>query len=202
MIKFLVRSDSFKEARRIMANLPQLWFSHFRDLDQFRRDFDDLFDRLIGGHQVGTPGGMTASPSIPALESFVENGRLVVRADLPGIDPKDVEVSVNENNLLIRAVRQHDNKSQERAWVHREVSYGSFERSISLPQGVSADEVTATYRSGVLELTMPLPRLATGRKVPIQIQSGGADSKTIEAGSQSKASQSTSSSEAGNSKSA
>ncbi len=160
-----------------MANLPQLWFSHFRDLDQFRRDFDDLFDRMIGGERRPQ---MVASAASPALDSYVENGRLVVRADLPGIDPKEVEVSVIDNNLVIRAVRQNDHKNQNRAWVHREVSYGSFERSIPLPQGISADDVRASYRSGVLELSMPLPKIATGRKIPIQID--GAGNSNIDSG--------------------
>jgi HSP20 family protein len=147
-----------------MANDPQAW-SPFRELDRFRRDFDDLFDRFLGGRFSREPRS-----SAPSLESYVEDGKLVVRADLPGIDPKDVEITVAGDQLTIRGKRERSGEQKSGAFIHREVSYGSFERTIKLPAGVSHEDIKASYSNGVLELSALLPGQSKSRKVPIQVE--------------------------------
>jgi HSP20 family protein len=143
----------------------QTW-SSFRELDRFRRQFDDLLNRFLGGR-----AGHESEPElIPALESFVDQGRLVVRADLPGIDPKDVEITVSGDQLTIRGKRERVREEKDPALVHREVSYGSFERSVRLPEGVKPEEIKAAFHNGVLELTVPVPDQPKIRKVPIQVE--------------------------------
>ncbi len=154
-----------------MANEPRVW-SPLRELTHFRRDFDDLFDRLLGG-RLGP--AFSKSTELPALESFIDNDKLVVRADLPGIDPKDVEVTVTGDTLTLRGKREQRLEESSANFIHSEVSYGSFERSLKLPGGVNADDVKASYRNGVLELTMPVPKDAAARKVTIQIEGQGKD---------------------------
>jgi HSP20 family protein len=154
-----------------MANVPSLWSSAFKDLDQLRREFDDVFERALG-HRAFDRESMRAA--MPAIESYIDNETLVVRADLPGIDPKDVEVSVVGNNLVIRGRRESKKEEKGRDYYHREISYGSFERSIPLLDGVKADQIKASYKNGVLELTAPLPKEAAARKVPITMESESA----------------------------
>jgi HSP20 family protein len=151
-----------------MANVPERWLPTFRGLDQMRRDFDDLFDRLLGRRGLSIEA---AHPAIPAIESYVDKDALVVRADLPDIDPKNVDISVVGNNLVIRGQRESTKEEKGRDYYHREISYGSFERSIPLPEGVKAEQIKASYKNGVLELTAPLPRESAARKVPITIES-------------------------------
>ncbi len=145
-----------------MANEPQAW-SPFRELDRFRRDFDDLFDRFLGGRLT-----RQSQSSGPPLESYVDNGKLIVRADLPGIDPKDVEITATGDQLTIRGKREQRHEEKGRDFLHREVAYGSFERVVKLPGGVNPDDIKASYNNGVLELTVLLPEQARTRKVPIQ----------------------------------
>jgi HSP20 family protein len=145
-----------------MANEPQTW-SPFRELDRFRRDFDDLFDRFLGGRL-----SRQSPRSGPALEAYVDSGRLVVRADLPGIDPKDVEITATGDQLTIRGKREQRHEEKGRDFIHREVAYGSFERVVKLPAGVDPDQIKASYNNGVLELTVPLPEQSQTRRVPIQ----------------------------------
>lgn len=147
-----------------MANDVQMW-SPFRELDRFRRDFDDLFDRFLGGRMTREPRA-----AAPSIESYVEDGKLIVRADLPGIDPKDVEITAAGDQLLIRGKRERRDEQKRGEFIHREVSYGSFERTIKLPEGVKPDDIKAAYNNGVLELTVPLPEQAKTRKVPIQVE--------------------------------
>ena len=149
-----------------MAREIQTW-SPFRELDSFRRSFDDMFDRLLGGW---SPGEAMRATGAPAIESFVEDGKLVIRADLPGIEPKDVEVSVTGDTLTLRGKREKTHEEKGRNYLRREVSYGSFERSVSLPKGVDPEQIKANYKGGVLELTMPMPKELSPRKVPIAIE--------------------------------
>lgn len=147
-----------------MANPPQAW-SPLKDLDRFRRDFDDLLDRFLGGR-----AGSRANEH-PALESFIDNGKLVIRVDLPGVDPNDVEITVAADALTIRARREQQHEEKSRDYLHREVAYGSVERSLRLPGGVNPDELKASYCNGVLELTAPVPKTVGARKVvPIEIE--------------------------------
>jgi HSP20 family molecular chaperone IbpA len=87
------------------------------------------------------------------VESYTKDGRYVVRADLPGIDPeKDIDVKVEGDVLTIHGER----REEERSDGHSEIRYGSFTRSVRLPKGASADDVTAHYAAGVLEVSIPL----------------------------------------------
>src|SRR5438132_11413347 len=141
-----------------MADQTQTW-SPFRELDRFKRDFDDLFDRFLGGRLSRQSSGRGL-----ALESYVDNGKLIVRADLPGVDPKDVEITANDDQLTIRGKRERQSEEKGRDFIHREVIYGSFERVVKLPGGVNPDQIRAAYSNGVLELTVPLPEQSQTRK--------------------------------------
>ena len=98
------------------------------------------------------------------LEEYVEGDRRVVRADLPGVDPgKDIELTVEGTMLRLRGQR----RAEEHDEHHTEIRYGSFERVVSLPPGTTPEDVEATYRDGVLTVTMPLTAKATSARVPI-----------------------------------
>lgn len=101
-----------------------------------------------------------------AVEEFTEDGTLVVRAELPGIDPeKDVEITVSEGTLLISAERTEEEEKTGRSFHRRELRYGSFARSIPVPEGVDEEKITATYKDGILEVRVPLP-VATEKGEP------------------------------------
>jgi HSP20 family protein len=104
------------------------------------------------------------------VEEFVDEGSLVVRAELPGIDPdRDVDISVSEGVLTIRAERQERSEKKEKESYRSEFRYGSFARTIALPAGASEDDVSATYNDGVLEVRVPLGEAPApqARKVPV-----------------------------------
>jgi HSP20 family protein len=104
----------------------------------------------------------------PAIESHVENGNLVVKADLPGIDPKDISLSVTGNRLTIEGERKEEAKKEEKDYVYRELSYGKFTRTMELPATVEADKVKADYKDGVLKITMPAPKELAAKKIQIE----------------------------------
>lgn len=135
-------------------------------LPTFRREFDDLFDRFFGEEERWLPRPLEVS-MLPLVETFVREGEYVVRADLPGIDPKKVELAVEGRRLTIKGERKEVSEDKERHY--REVNYGRFERMIELPHGVDAESVKATYHDGVLEVTMKAPKEMNPRKVPITV---------------------------------
>jgi HSP20 family protein len=109
------------------------------------------------------------------METYRKDGNYVMRFDLPGVDPKDLDVHVEGDLLTIKAERKAEEKGSE----YRETFYGKFERAVTLPHGVKAEKITARYEHGVLELLVPLPVELAGKKIPIQIEAGKTG-KTIE----------------------
>ena len=95
---------------------------------------------------------------------------LWVKADLPGIDPKDIEVTVEGNRLTPRGQRKAEHEGSEEGYLHREVQYGSVVRSFTIPEGVKAEDIQAKYHNGVLELSILLPAQMLPKKVSIEIE--------------------------------
>ncbi len=152
-----------------METRLEMW-SPSRQLERLRDEMDKLMERFgINGDWVKQ---LTAPSRRPPIESVVEGNTLVIRADLPGIDPKNVEVTVAGNTLNIRGSREEKHETKKPNFIRRELSYGSFERSIELPQGIKADDLKATYNDGVLELTAAMPKELSAKEVKVQIGNG------------------------------
>jgi HSP20 family protein len=125
-----------------------------------RREMDTLFDEFFKGFEMepwgrlwGEGNGTNFSPRVNVSESEKE---IQVTAELPGIDPKDVDVSLARDVLTIRGEKQEEKKEEKDNYYHVERSFGSFSRSIPLPAGlVNADQIDANFKNGVLTITLP-----------------------------------------------
>lgn len=104
------------------------------------------------------------------VEERMDGNELVVRAEMPGIDPdKDVTINVTGNMLHLQAERRQEEKHEEGGRVRSEFSYGSFRRTLPLPVGASEDDVKATYKDGILEVRVPIDgKAAEARKIAVQ----------------------------------
>ena len=92
----------------------------------------------------------------------------MIRADLPGIDPDpDVELTVSDGMLDIRAERREEDKREDKGYLRRELRYGSLSRALPLPKGITESDITATYKAGILEIRVPEPRQEPARKIPV-----------------------------------
>ena len=146
------------------------------DLERLRHEFDELLERFGFGR-----GELTAWPAAsnrPAIESSIDGDKFVVRVDLPGVDPGDIDTIVVGDMLVVKAKREEKKETKKRDLVRREVSYGSYERAMKLPEGVKAEDIKASYRDGVLELTAPAPKELVPKEVRIQVE--GTQPKKIE----------------------
>ena len=120
----------------------------------------DLGDLLAGWPFAGHawPFGSNEAATSIKVEEFVDKDQMVVKAELPGIDPeKDVEITLDDDMLTIAAQRSTDKSEKTEQGYRTEFNYGSLVRQIRLPKGISPDAVSATYRDGVLEIRMPKP---------------------------------------------
>jgi len=104
----------------------------------------------------------------PKVDVFEKDNRLITRVDLPGVKKEDMSVEVADGQLQLSGVRTSETEEQHDNVYRCECEYGQFFRTVPLPQGVTPDDVKATFANGVLEVSMPLPDKTNGRKVPIQ----------------------------------
>jgi HSP20 family protein len=102
------------------------------------------------------------------VEELTDGDTLVIRAEMPGIDPdKDVEISMHDGMLHIRAERKESEESKGKTEYRSEFRYGMFERTLPLPAGVTESDVTATYKDGILEIRLPRAAEAKSATVPV-----------------------------------
>ena len=104
------------------------------------------------------------------VEEFAEDGTLVVRIELPGIDPeRDVEISVHDGVLHVKGERTEREEETKKTYYRSEFQYGMFERTVPLPAGATEKDVKATYKDGVLEVRVPMAKAEKeAAKVPVQ----------------------------------
>jgi len=156
------------------------WQTPLRALNDMQREMNQLFSRFFGeGEQTGNRWPSPSASYVPQIESAVRENTLWVKADLPVIDPQDVEVVVEGNHLTLRGQRKAEHEGSEEGYLHREVQYGSFVRSFTLPEGVKAEEIQASYHNGVLELSIPLPASVLPKKVNIAIEGQASGQKQL-----------------------
>jgi len=96
---------------------------------------------------------------MPQVELLQNNGELMVKADLPGLTKNDVKVELTDEMLTISGERKEEKEEKREGFYRSERSYGRFYRQIPLPEGVKTDKAAATFRNGVLEVTMPAPKM-------------------------------------------
>jgi HSP20 family protein len=157
-------------------------------------DMDRMFAQALGGGLMSAGQGSGSSGGMgtwaPAIEVKQRGNDLVVSAELPGIQPDEVHVEVNQDALVIQGERRQEQSSDE-GGVHRtERHYGQFYRAIPLPEGANADQAKANFQHGVLEVTVPMPNARSqSRQIPITSGSlTGSQSSGSTQGSSSKGS--------------
>jgi HSP20 family protein len=140
------------------------------------RRMDDLARTFFGPRNWITfpvlPEGLRR-PFIPATDVFSRNGDLIVRAELPGIDPeKDVQVTLLEDQLVVRGERKRAAEVKEEDYHHAETSFGVFERRVPVPAGTTESDIQASYDKGVLEVVIrkaaPTEVAPQAKQIPVQ----------------------------------
>ena len=138
-----------------------------RDLVSAQRDFDRLFRAAFSPAMA--EGESSTRTWAPPVDIYEDGDNLVLKAELPGINPEDVEVRVEENNLYLKGERKFEKEVKEENYHRVERAYGNFARTFSLPNTVDSEKVTANFMDGVLTLTLPKKEESKPKTIKINV---------------------------------
>jgi HSP20 family protein len=156
----------------------------FEMMNRMTEEMDRVFDRVFGDFGAPRRSWLTRRPFgslereghwTPHLEAFQQGDRFIVRADLPGLQKDDVKVELNENAITIHGERREEHQEEREGYFHTEREYGQFYRTVPLPEGVIGESAQASFKNGVLEITMQAPpaEATRGRRLEIRDASEG-----------------------------
>lgn len=150
MAKELTVWRPLKELERMRREMDRLWESFFEERPRWRVE--------------------EAGEWLPSLDLSETKNDFVVKAELPGIDPKDIDISLANDVLTIKGEKKHEKEEKEENYHIIERSYGSFTRSIRLPREVQSDKISASYKNGVLRITLPKSEEAKKKEIKIKVE--------------------------------
>lgn len=145
------------------------------ELNTIQSEMNRLFNSLFDTPTRASTGGEGARRWVPAMDLVERDDHYVLRADLPGLSEKDVNVELESNVLTISGERTNEFKREKDGYRRIERAYGSFSRSLTLPEGVNVEAVEAHFDNGVLEVRIPKPEQIKPRKVTISVGSDARD---------------------------
>ena len=161
----LFSASPFAFMRRCTEDMDRL----FEEFGMGRGLMPNFFGRELAPRRPESSGVFSQAIWSPQVEVFKRGDQLVIRADLPGLNKDDVHLDLTDDALTIEGERRFEHEENQGGVYRSERSYGSFRRQIPLPEGVNAENATATFRDGVLEVTMPMPEpRRASRRIEIQ----------------------------------
>lgn len=148
----------------LLQRVPSLpgWAGSFRELDNARREFERVF------HGLGGATGLRTAGVFPAINVSEDADAVFVRAELPGIKVDDLSLSIEKDTLTIAGERQLSSGQQSASYHRRELEWGAFRRSMTLPTRVDSDAIKARYVDGILTVTLPKAAEVRPRQITIQ----------------------------------
>ncbi len=148
----------------------------FRELAALQNEMGRWMNQLGGGGILQPGNGQQSSTWLPAVDVWETDNELVLSFDLPGIPEDQISVELDDNVLTVSGQREREERQEGDRFYRYERRFGTFQRSVTLPQGVNEEQIRAAYRDGVLEVRVPKPE----EQKPKRIQIGGSEQKTIE----------------------
>ncbi|HEX2468894.1 MAG TPA: Hsp20/alpha crystallin family protein [Solirubrobacterales bacterium] len=137
-----------------------------REVDTLQSEVNRIFDTFFGG-----TNDTRARRWVPAMDLVETSDHLVLRADLPGMEKDDVNVDIKDGVLTVSGERKTEQEQKSEGFYRVERAFGSFSRSLTLPEGIDADKVEADFDKGVLEVRIPKPKERKPHRVAIGAQS-------------------------------
>ena len=139
----------------------------FGEISRFRREMDDLFNRIFGETSLSKIGLGKWQPLVDISETDTD---IIIKAELPGIDAKDVDVSITGDRLIIKGEKQQEKEEKEENRYRSERYYGTYERVINLPASIVENKTEATFDKGILTITLPKVEKIKKKQVKIKVK--------------------------------
>ncbi len=154
-------------AREVTVWKPWRGLGPFGEFDRIRREMDQLWESL--SERPGRKGGEEGE-WLPALDISETKDDYVVKAEIPGIDPKDIDISLSDGMLTIKGQKKQEKEEKEENYHLIERSYGSFIRSIPLAGEIQSEKIKAEYKNGILKIVLPKSEKAKQKEIKIQVE--------------------------------
>lgn len=148
----------------------QLLATPFRELDRMRREMDQVWRSFLPERPLRKGEVAVFGEWFPEFDLSETKDALVVKAEVPGISPKDIDISLVDNTLTIKGEKKQDLEEKNEDYHYIGRSYGAFARAIALPREVQGDKVTASYKDGVLKIILPKSQEAKEKEISIKIE--------------------------------
>lgn len=142
-------------------------FEPVRTLDAFRAEMDRMFDRFLGGDWPFTRAGGLGN-WLPTVDVTETDREVTVRAEVPGLDPDDLDISVIGQVLTISGEKKESSEKKGEDYYHSERRFGSFRRSVSLPASVDSEKVSAKHKNGVVTIVLPKVESERPKRIPVK----------------------------------
>lgn len=139
----------------------------FGEPSSLRREMENLWNRFLGETPIPRIMSQEWLPSVDISETA---NQLVITVELPGLEPKDVSVSISENMLTIKGEKKKEKEDQDEHYHYLERYYGSFQRSFKIPVNIRGDEIKASFDKGVLTVTLPKTEEAKKKEIEIKVE--------------------------------
>jgi HSP20 family protein len=140
----------------------------FRDMVSIQDEMNKLFDDFFGRPLVRTE--WTEGVWTPSVDVSEDKDNVIIKAEMPGMKKEDVKISVQDGVITLRGERKQENEEKDKNYHRIERSYGSFCRSFQLPTSVKTDKIKASYKDGVLNVTLPKTEEVKPKEIPISIE--------------------------------
>ncbi len=141
----------------------------FKDMEKARSEMDRFWDTYLFGRPK-TSWPADEEEWQPAIDVTETESELVVNVEIPGMDPKDIDILLSEGTLLIKGEKRPDAEEEKADYHLLERNYGTFTRSIPLPTEVRSDKISASYKDGVLKITLPKSKEAKKKEIKIKVE--------------------------------
>jgi len=138
-------------------SIPSVW----REMDRLQREMNRLFEDSY-------PSRFRPAPAYPAMNVWTNEEGLQITAEVPGVSPKDIDISVVGNTLTLSGVREPDELKEGARYHRQERGYGNYTRSLQLPFSVNVNKVEATFKNGVLSITLPRAEEDKPKKITVK----------------------------------
>ncbi len=136
----------------------------------FHSEIDRLFDRFFGEQFWGGRPAVWSQTQYPSIDVREKEDAIVVRAEVPGVDSKDLDISVTGDALVLSGEKRDESEERGEGFYHSERVFGSFRRSIALPATVDRDEISAEYEQGILTIRLRKAKEAVARRIPVSVK--------------------------------
>lgn len=167
------KKTASKQKQQTKKSTPARVTQALSPIEQMERRFEDFFSRgWLHPFQWDFPAWAEKMPhlslKVPKVDIIDRNKEVLVRAEIPGVEKKDLEISATSNSITIKGSTRHEEKEEKGDYFRSEITQGSFSRTVTLPAEVNSEKAKTRFKNGVLELTLPKVAKSERRTIPVK----------------------------------